>query len=67
MSLCRACHHLNEKQTKVKPHAQLAREDVRRHIDGALETFQCRKCGTRWERIVPRPYFRARPLVWKVI
>jgi hypothetical protein len=67
MPICRACSRLTEKPTKMKPHPALVSSGVKAHPDGTLEQFQCAKCGTRWERIVPRPYYRVKPLFWKIV
>jgi hypothetical protein len=64
---CLPCHRLTEKPTRLPPHKALRSDCVQKHPDGTLQRFQCAKCGRRWERLVPRPYFRDRPLFWRII
>ena len=38
--------------------------DSRRGESGAVETYRCMACGTRWHRFTPDSSVRGRPPLW---
>jgi hypothetical protein len=68
MAMCRACAGLLYQSTKeVQPHAMLKDEGAFSHQQGILHVLVCtdKKCGTRWERLVPHAGGARNLHVWK--
>jgi hypothetical protein len=64
---CHDCRALLGKTTAVRPHAALLMRDSRLDSSGAVETYWCRDCDTRWHRFKPDLTFRGRPQTWRVL
>ena len=64
---CGDCKLLLGKPTGIEPHTSLLMRDSHLAECGAVETYRCRTCGTRWHRFKPDMTFRGPPQNWRIL
>ena len=61
---CDDCKVLLGKSTIARPHGSLLMRDSHLAECGAVETYRCRICNTRWYRFKPDLTFSGPPQMW---
>jgi len=67
MQRCTECMALVGRSASVKPHASLRTESTAIRSEGKFEDYKCRKCGTRWHRVVANASSGMEPQMWRVV
>ena len=67
MQRCAACVELVGRSASVKPHQALRTESTTIRSEGLFEEYKCRKCGTRWHRVIAKSTSGMEPQQWRVV
>jgi hypothetical protein len=67
MRRCTGCEDIVGKNASVTPHAGLRIESTAIRSEGRFEEYKCRKCGTRWHRILAKVGSGMEAQRWRII
>ena len=67
MQRCADCAQLVGRSASVKPHPALRTESTAIRSEGQFEDYKCRKCGTRWHRVLAKASSGMEPQQWRVV
>ena len=67
MQRCTACVELIGRSATAAPHAALRIESTAIRSEGRFEDYKCRKCATRWHRVLANANSGMEAQQWRVV